>query len=75
MLLNPRGLAVLSGMALTLSAGSAAAQARYALADLGVLPGMAHCTASGLNEAGAVVGYCSPAQENSTRPGSSGKAA
>ena len=42
---------------------SALAQPRYAITDLGVLPGTVSSVASSLNDRGDVVGYCAPAAE------------
>lgn len=48
----------LAGLA---AAASAVAQPRYAVTDLGVLPGASSSSARNLNDRGEVVGYCSPA--------------
>jgi len=40
------------------------AQTRYTVTELPVLPGAALCNATGLNEAGDVIGHCGPADEN-----------
>ncbi|WP_088279165.1 hypothetical protein [Ideonella sp. A 288] len=45
------------------------AQARYAVTDLGMLPGYATCVTTKLNDQGSVVGYCAPAVENFNQMG------
>jgi hypothetical protein len=41
-----------------LSAQVASAACRYAVTDLGVLPGATHSVAAAINSNGTVVGYC-----------------
>lgn len=47
------------------TAGRADAQGRYVVTDLGVLPGTTLSVATGLNDRGDIVGYCSGAARNS----------
>jgi uncharacterized membrane protein len=51
------------------AAAAAQAQPRYAVTDLGQLPGSASCIATGLNNQGDVVGQCAPAVENFNQMG------
>jgi uncharacterized membrane protein len=50
---------VAAGFVLSAAAAAAHAQARYAVTDLGVLPGYTSCSATALNDTGGVVGVCS----------------
>ena len=61
---RPLALAVLGFWAL-----AASSQPRYALTDLGQLPGSAGCIANGLNDSGDVVGHCAPLNENFNQTG------
>ncbi len=57
-----RNLALLAlSLAPTLAAQ---AQTRYTVTELPVLPGAALCNATGLNDAGDVIGHCGPAAES-----------
>lgn len=59
----------LCNLAVAGTIGTAQAQSRYIVTDLGVLPGTVSSTANGLNESGDVVGYCSPTSGDDSATG------